>query len=58
MTTGWANETKSLGLNVSAGIAPSILELMQFYPQPVRMLPLIEFLPRNPSQDELDLRRP
>jgi ClpP class serine protease len=42
-----ANEARSLGLNVTSGIAPSVLELMNLYPQPVRLLPSIEFLPRS-----------
>lgn len=42
-----ANEAKSLGLNVKTGIAPSVLKLMELYPQPVRQSPSIEFLPRR-----------
>jgi len=42
-----AKEAKSLGLNVTAGMASSVLKLMQLYPQPVRQLPSIEFLPRG-----------
>ncbi|HMK80645.1 MAG TPA: ATP-dependent Clp protease proteolytic subunit [Xanthobacteraceae bacterium] len=45
-----ATEAKSLGLNVTTGLAPSILALMQLYPQPVRHLPSIEFLPVTPSR--------
>ncbi len=48
-----AKEAKSLGLNVKTGIPPSVLELMQLYPQPVRQMPSIEFpppgLPRKTS---------
>jgi len=40
-------EARSLGLNVKAGIPPSVLNLMRLYPQPVRQLPSIEFLPRG-----------
>ena len=42
-------EAKSLGLNVKAGIPPSVLNLMRLYPQPVRHSPSIEFLPRDRS---------
>jgi ClpP class serine protease len=42
-----AKEAKSLGLNVVTGIPPSVLDLMRLYPQPVRQLPSIEFLPRS-----------
>lgn len=44
-----AKEAKSLGFNITSGIAPSVLKLMQLYPQPVRQLPSIEFLPRGRS---------
>lgn len=44
-----AKEARDLGLNVKRGIAPSILELMQLYPQPVRMVPSVEYLPVAPS---------
>lgn len=43
-----AGEARNLGLEVTVGVAPSILKLMQLYPQPVRQLPSIEFLPRAP----------
>ena len=45
-----AEAAQGLGLNVKTGIAPSILELMKLYPQPVRLLPSIEFLPRGPVE--------
>jgi ClpP class serine protease len=44
-----AAEAKSLGLNVSTGISSSVLGLMKLYPQPVRLAPSIEFLPRDPG---------
>lgn len=44
-----ATEAKSLGLKVKSGIPPSILALMGLYPQPVRQLPSIEFLPQRPA---------
>ncbi len=44
-----AKEAKELGLNVRIGVSPSILDLMRLYPQPVRHLPSIEFLPRSPA---------
>jgi len=44
-----AKEATSLGLNVKTGIVPSVLALMRLYPQPVRQLPSIEFLPRGRS---------
>lgn len=40
-----AKEASELGLNVKMGIPASILRLMQLYPQPLRMMPSIEFLP-------------
>jgi len=43
-----ANEAQSLGLNVKTGIARSIMDLMELYPQPVRQQPSVEFLPRGP----------
>lgn len=42
-----AEEARSLGLNVRSGIDPSILDLMELYPQPIRQTPSIEFLPRG-----------
>jgi len=44
-----AKEAAELGLNVKSGIPASIMQLMQLYPQPVRLLPSIEFLPATPS---------
>lgn len=44
-----AKEAQELGLNVKIGIPLSILDLLQLYPQPVRQLPAIEFLPRSPA---------
>ena len=40
-----AAEAKSLGLNVTTGVAASIIALMRLYPQPVRQSPSIELLP-------------
>lgn len=45
-----AKEATELGLNVTSGIPASILRLMQLYPQPVKMLPSIEYLPTSPSR--------
>jgi len=45
-----AKEALELGLNVKSGISASIMRLMQLYPQPVRLLPSIEFLPATPSR--------
>jgi hypothetical protein len=45
-----AKEATELGLNVKSGIPASIMELMRLYPQPVRQLPSIEFLPATPSR--------
>jgi ClpP class serine protease len=45
-----AKEASELGLNVKSGIPASIMELMRLYPQPVRQLPSIEFLPMTPSR--------
>ncbi len=44
------SEALALGLNVKAGIPASIMELMTLYPQPVRQLPAIEFLPLRPAR--------
>lgn len=43
-----AKEAKQLGLNVLDGIPASILELTSYYPQPVRQLPSVEFIPTSP----------
>jgi ClpP class serine protease len=45
-----AKEARDLGLNVKSGIPASIMELMQLYPQPVRVMPSVEFLPVAPSR--------
>jgi len=45
-----AKEARDLGLNVKGGIPASILRLMQLYPQPVRMMPSVEYLPLAPSR--------
>jgi ClpP class serine protease len=45
-----AKEALDLGLNVKSGIPASILQLMELYPQPVRMMPSVEFLPLSPSR--------
>jgi ClpP class serine protease len=44
-----AKEAESLGLNIKIGLPPSILDLMKLYPQPVKLVPSIEFLPRAPA---------
>jgi len=44
------SEAQELGLNVKAGIPESIKQLMTLYPQPVRRLPSIEFLPLRPTR--------
>lgn len=44
-----AKEAQELGLNVKSGVPASVLDLMRLYPQPVRQLPSIEFLPRSPT---------
>jgi ClpP class serine protease len=41
-----AREARELGLNVKAGIPASVVNLMRLYPQPVRMAPSVEYLPR------------
>jgi ClpP class serine protease len=45
-----AKEAQELGLNVKTGIPSSILGLMQLYPQPVRQLPSVEFIPHVPAK--------
>jgi ClpP class serine protease len=45
-----AKEALDLGLNIKSGIPASILKLMKLYPQPVKMMPSIEFLPLAPSR--------
>ncbi len=40
-----AQEAKNLGLKVRTDIPESILELMSLYPQPVRNMPSVEYLP-------------
>jgi len=45
-----AKEAQELGLNVKVGVPPSILGLMQLYPQPVRQMPSIEYLPQVPAK--------
>lgn len=45
-----AKEATELGLNVKSGIPASVLQLMQLYPQPVRMLASVEFLPTMPAR--------
>lgn len=51
-----ANEAEQLGLNVRIGIPASVLELMKLYPQPVRAVPSVEFIPR-PTKAKLDSER-
>lgn len=45
-----ADEARSLGLKIKSGISPSVLDLMRLYPQPVRHLPSVDFLPVSPSR--------
>jgi ClpP class serine protease len=45
-----AKEALDLGLNVKSGIPASVMQLMQLYPQPVRTMPSIEFLPIAPAR--------
>lgn len=45
-----ADEARSLGLKVRSGIPQSVLELMRLYPQPVRHVPSVDFLPVSPSR--------
>lgn len=45
-----ADEARSLGMRIKGGIPPSILELMRLYPQPVRHVPSVDFLPVSPSR--------
>ncbi len=42
-------EAQTLGLRVSTEIPPEVLELMTLYPQPVRTLPTVEYLPEPRS---------
>jgi hypothetical protein len=37
-------------MKIKSGISSSILELMRLYPQPVRHLPSVDFLPVSPSR--------
>lgn len=39
-------EAQQMGLQVSTGIPPAVLDLMAMYPQPVRRQPTVEYLPR------------
>ena len=40
-----ATEARALGLNVSTAMPEEVLELMALYPQPVRAMPSVEYLP-------------
>lgn len=40
-----AAEATGLGLNVSTEMPEEVLELMALYPQPVRAVPSVEYLP-------------
>jgi ClpP class serine protease len=48
-----AEAAQELGLKVKHGIPASILKLMSLYPQPVRALPAVEFLPRTSGYTSL-----
>lgn len=43
-------QAREFGLNVSTDIPESILELMSLYPQPVRSMPSVEYLPEPRSR--------
>lgn len=43
-------QAREFGLNVSTDIPESILELMSLYPQPVRSMPSVEYLPKPRSR--------
>ncbi len=46
-------EAKKIGLNVSTEMPESVLELMSLYPQPVRSMPSVEYLPVPRSRNRL-----
>jgi len=45
-------EAKSLGLNVSSEMPRIILDLMNLFPQPVKKLPTVEYLPMPVKRDK------
>ncbi len=42
------DEAKSLGLHVDTDIPQGFLDLMEFYPQPLKKMPTVEYLPYHP----------
>jgi ClpP class serine protease len=46
-------EARKIGLNVSTEMPESVLELMSLYPQPVRSMPSLEYLPVPRSRNRL-----
>jgi ClpP class serine protease len=46
-------EAKKIGLNVSTEMPESVLELMSLYPQPIRSMPSVEYLPVPRSRNRL-----
>jgi len=45
-----AQEAKELGLPVKLGVPQSVMDLLKFYPQPVRQSPSIDFNPIQPGR--------
>lgn len=48
-----AKEAQEIGLNVKIGIPASVRNLMRLYPQPVRFLRSVEYLPTRPIRGPL-----
>ena len=42
------DEAKSLGLPISTDMPEEVLQLLSLYPQPVRSVPTVEYLPTPP----------
>lgn len=50
---------KELGLHVRSDIPPQVWELMTLYPQPVRRVPTVEYLPgRRVAEPRIEFREP
>lgn len=50
---------KELGLHVGSDIPPQVWELMTLYPQPVRRVPTVEYLPgRRVAERKIEFREP
>lgn len=50
---------KELGLHVGSDIPPQVWELMTLYPQPVRRVPTVEYLPgRRVAEPRIEFREP